>query len=639
MNEELNKFRIWSRDTEDVSIFAESMVDTIREPLLILDGELDVVMANPAFYRKFLVNRSETEGRHIYDLGNGQWDIPALRKLLEDIIPENDVIKDFEVEHDFPDLGHRIMHLNVRRIERKEGRNFILVAIEDVNDVVESRRALEESEALYNRLVEEINSIIIEVSPDGTISFFNRFAEKIFGYSRNELIGKQLVGTILPRIDSEGRDNSGLIAGMFQNPDQHYLNENVGIRKDGQEICFSWSARLIRAPLSENDAILIDGNDMTYVRQARKQARLALEMIQASNIPMVLFDPHKTCLIANETFAQLAGKDIKDIENATLMETGLPDDLIYQLNGGIDIAFQTGKEFRFETDYGRTSLLIRVEPEYEKTDGIGGSSIFFYDITTQKRAEIELGRLNQMLEQKVDERTRLAENRAKQLQELTEELIEAEEQERRRIADLLHDDLQQLLASAWIQMQMTMEQHPSIELLEKVESTLKESIEKSRNLSHELTPPVLQNGELADTIEWLAHRMKKQFGLRVRVERTAVPQLKNAPLKMFIFRAVQELLFNTVKHSEVEDAQVIFSRSDDSFSITVADRGLGFDPDILSSHEKVGLGLSSLAQRAHSIGCNLDIKSAPGQGSRITLTVPASPEVSGVSPGRKYGRV
>ena len=79
-----------------------------------------------------------------------------------------------------------------------------------------------------------------------------------------------------------------------------------------------------------------------------------------------------------------------------------------------------------------------------------------------------------------------------------------------------------------------------------------------------------------------------------------------------------------MKHSGVEDARVTFSRNRENFSITVTDQGRGFDPDILSSHEKVGPGLSSLAERARSIGCNLDIKSAPGQGSRITLTVPVS---------------
>ena len=215
MDKNLKDHVIWENENGNARLFIESIVETIREPLIILDRDLIVEMANPRFFRKFSVRPSDTVGRRIYELGNGQWDIPGLRKLLETIIPQNEVFEDYEVEHVFPGLGHRIMHLNARKIEQEGGSNFILLAIEDVTDKIKASRALEASEALYNRLVEEINSIIIEVAPDGTISFFNRFAEKIFGYSRNELIGKNLVGTILPETDSEGRNNASLISGLF----------------------------------------------------------------------------------------------------------------------------------------------------------------------------------------------------------------------------------------------------------------------------------------------------------------------------------------------------------------------------------------------------------------------------------------
>ena len=615
MNEELDKSRIWDQAAEDIRIFAESIVDTIREPLVILDGDLNVVIANPAFYRKFLVNRSETEGRHIYDLGSGQWNIQGLRKLLETINSENKAIRDYEVEHDFPDLGHRIMHLNARRIEQEGGRHFILLAIEDVTDAVESRRALEESEALYARLVEEINSIIIEVSPDGVISFFNRFAEKVFGYSRNELIGKKLVGTILPETDSEGVDNSGLVAEMFQNPDQYYLNENVGIRRDGREVWFSWSARLVRKPLSDNDTILIDGNDLTYVRQARKQARQALEMVQASGIPMVLLDPHKTCLIANAAFAELAGKSTEEIENTQLMESGLRDDLIYRLNETIDSSIQTREKYTFETNYGRTALLIRVEPEYEKTGEIGGTSIVFHDITERKR-----------LEQKAAERSDLAETRASQLQSLAVELIEAEEHERQRIAELLHDDLQQMLASARFQLQAAGINLKNDPILASVNEILEESISKSRRLSHELSPPVLYHGSLYSALAWLGRQMNEQFGLTIDLIDEKSPNIENTPLKVFLFRAVHELLFNIVKHAGVKSARVTLSGSNGNVAVTVSDQGKGFSKDIIdSSPEKPGFGLISIRERADRIGGHLKIESEPGQGSSFLLSLPIQP--------------
>jgi len=94
--------------------FMESIVETVREPLVVLDGELKVVAANPSFYRTFQVTPQETEGRFLYDLGNRQWDIPRLRELLEKIIPERSVFEDFEVEHDFPYIGVKTMLLNAR---------------------------------------------------------------------------------------------------------------------------------------------------------------------------------------------------------------------------------------------------------------------------------------------------------------------------------------------------------------------------------------------------------------------------------------------------------------------------------------------------------------------------------------------
>jgi len=135
----------------------EAIVDTVREPLVVLDDALRVVVASRSFYRAFNVTRQETEGRPLYELGDGQWNNPSLRKLLEDVIPHHTTIEEFEVEHDFPALGRRTMLLNARKVFY-EGNNStsLLVAIEDVTE----RRALErEKEELLRQkdlLLEEM---------------------------------------------------------------------------------------------------------------------------------------------------------------------------------------------------------------------------------------------------------------------------------------------------------------------------------------------------------------------------------------------------------------------------------------------------------------------------------------------------
>lgn len=113
--------------------FIRSIVDTVREPLLVLDESLTVIFGSESFYKAFHVSASETQGRSLYELGNGQWDIPDLRKLMEEVLPERKEIIDFRVEHDFPEIGHRKMLLNAREIRRQDqGQAFILLSIADV---------------------------------------------------------------------------------------------------------------------------------------------------------------------------------------------------------------------------------------------------------------------------------------------------------------------------------------------------------------------------------------------------------------------------------------------------------------------------------------------------------------------------
>src|SRR5690242_13366139 len=126
---------------EDIQNYAQNIVDTVREPLLILDTTLRVRSANRAFYQTFHVSPAETESRLIYELGNGQWDIPDLRTLLEDIVPKSSVFNDFELEHDFPAIGRKVMLLNARKLEAGNHGELLVLAMEDVT---ERRRAEEE---------------------------------------------------------------------------------------------------------------------------------------------------------------------------------------------------------------------------------------------------------------------------------------------------------------------------------------------------------------------------------------------------------------------------------------------------------------------------------------------------------------
>jgi two-component system, chemotaxis family, CheB/CheR fusion protein len=132
MEKELTEF---IHEVENARSYLEDIVATVREPLVVLNKELQVKSANKSFYQTFHVEPEDTEGRHIYDLGNRQWDIPELREFLESIVPTKREFNDFRVAHDFPDIGHRTMLLNARRIISKdatEEKSLVLLAIEDI---------------------------------------------------------------------------------------------------------------------------------------------------------------------------------------------------------------------------------------------------------------------------------------------------------------------------------------------------------------------------------------------------------------------------------------------------------------------------------------------------------------------------
>ena len=170
--------------------FAEAIVQTVTQPLLVLTRDLRIQSANLAFYEAFKVRKEETENRLVYDLGNSQWNIPKLRQALENVLPRVGGFHDFEVTHEFESIGRRIMLLSAREIEQPlpYGRT-ILLAIEDVT---ERRQAEEAQQQHLASIVESSDDAIISKDMNGIIQTWNRGAERIFGYTAGEAVGRHI---------------------------------------------------------------------------------------------------------------------------------------------------------------------------------------------------------------------------------------------------------------------------------------------------------------------------------------------------------------------------------------------------------------------------------------------------------------
>ena len=415
-------------------------------------------------------------------------------------------------------------------------------------------------------------------------------------------------------------------------------HEEIRIQRgDGSFGWISANASPIRDEESKVIAGVVTFADITERKLAaeeliKSRSRLKAAM-QLAQLGVWEYDPISSLTWFDDRCREIFGIcEDRGISNQEMFDRIYPEDRA-RVEGEVLAAVAQAHDGIYDTQYRITRpegkiVWVAVRGNANSSiEGIGSSPFKIIgtamDITERKKSEEALRQLNEALEQKVAERTKLAETRAKQLQTLAVELIEAEERERQRISTLLHEDLQQVLASARMQLQVAGANAPPELMLENVERLLEHSIEKSRSLSHELSPTVLHESDLAFSLNWLSVKMADNFGLYVDlVIRDPEPLLK-MPLKTFIFRAVQELLFNCVNYSGEKIARVSLSSSVNTIVVEVSDSGRGFDPNILdTAAAKSGLGLLSLRERASYIGGSLSIESRPGQGSQFTLTVP-----------------
>ena len=246
----------------------------------------------------------------------------------------------------------------------------------------------------------------------------------------------------------------------------------------------------------------------------------------------------------------------------------------------------------------------------------------------RKQTEEKLRDLNLSLEERVAKRTAEVQHLADQLRALAADLARTEQRERKRLATVLHDHIQQLLVAARMQVGwMTRDKNPDrIHAAARgLDGILKEALEASRSLTVELSPPVLQEMGLIGGLNWLVHRMqeKHQFIVHLRSDTKAEPATEET--RFLLFECARELLFNAIKHAGVSEARVNLLRTrDDQIKLIVRDEGKGFDPDLLKNRRaaEVSFGLFSIQQRLAHIGGEMEIATAPGKGTTITLTTP-----------------
>ena len=188
--EDITERKQLEAEIQDAREYAENIVETVREPLVVLNSDLKVLTANHSFYDTFKVTPEETIGNFIYDLGNRQWDIPQLRVLFEEILPSDTVINGYEVEHDFLDIGRKIILLNARQIFRENiGSNIILLAMEDITERKQYAAEIQDAREYAENIVETVREPLVVLNSDLKILTANHSFYDTFKVTPEETIG------------------------------------------------------------------------------------------------------------------------------------------------------------------------------------------------------------------------------------------------------------------------------------------------------------------------------------------------------------------------------------------------------------------------------------------------------------------
>jgi PAS domain S-box-containing protein len=623
---------------------------------------------NPAFERLTGLNRDDVIGKlasTIFPADHALWGRVYAKVVLTG--------EPLTVDHYSPGTGRHYEVFAYRPDLRQ-----IAVLFHDVTEHLNLEEALRVNLTKYKVLFDSFPLGISVTDSEGKVREINRRASLLLHSTPEAVLGQRIGNPQWRVIRSDGSPMPPEELASVRAVKEQAVVEDVetGIARPGEEVIWI-SVTAAPLPLEGYGPVITYGDisrrkraedRLTEAHRDAETARARLEAVmEALPTGVAIIDAKGGQIKANAAFHLLWGpshpipKDVADYREfkAWWLDTGravLPEEWASAraVQHGETVIGQLMEIERF--DGGRRVVLNSAAPIVDDRGAITGCAVAIHDISRRVEAESALAKSqaelvqanrelleavealrqsNQTLEARVDTRTADLARRTAQLRALALDLTRAEERERKRVAEVIHDHLQQLLSVARINLGMALGQVRSSvarKTLKNVDDLMAESLGITRSLTAELSPAILHRSGLAAALRWLGRWYGERFGLNVAVEAEEDVEL-DGEARVTLFRAVRELLFNVVKHAAVTEARVRLSRTADGRArIVVSDEGAGFDPEMLREWNGTGagFGLFSLRERLDILGGQFEVSSSPGGGTSFTISGapprPAAPE-------------
>ncbi|MEE4363491.1 MAG: response regulator [Desulfotignum sp.] len=471
----------------------------------------------------------------------------------------------------------------------------------------------------------------------GNITYINDEMLRMTGYSRADLLAGRINWETC--LAPENRPEAGTWSERLSNQEVVSVQEWAFLRPDGGRTQVLGASSRISSPDGRHVIIALD---LTQMRQAETRTWKSDQRLRmaADSLNIGIFEwnlTKETAFWENDQMYRIFGRSRKlpPLSYSDFLEQAV--DLRDKKNfaRAFSKAQQPGNSFAFACRIHRpdqsTVPWIEITGRFYRDDAdlslcmIGIAK----DISHQKQYEHAMEMVNDLLEQRVRDRTARIQNQAERMRVLANKLGQVEQKERNRLAAVLHDHIQPLVVGARMHLwdiHRKKDIGAAHKTAHKIETILEETLAELRSLTVDLSPSAILNDGLAGGIHWLVAYMKKKFDftLKPRVDDTIDPIAENTCF--LLFQCTKELLFNVVKHSGETHAAVSIGRTQDQkIKVIVSDNGRGFAPETFeeTQNHTTSLGLFSIEERLKDIGGRMEIASTPGQGTAVTLTAPA----------------